>query len=53
MGEVAGTEHADALAHCPGREVRGMPQALLQARENFEWMCRSAWNIAVFLAPLS
>ena len=24
-----------------------MSQSLLQARENFEWMWRSAWNIAV------
>jgi len=31
----------------------GMSQSLLQARENFEWMCRSAWNIAVSHSPLT
>src|SRR6185437_8640880 len=28
-----------------------MSQSLLQARENFEWMCRSAWNISVLILP--
>ena len=31
----------------------GMSQSLLHARENFEWMCRSAWNIAVSHSPLT
>ena len=28
-----------------------MSQSLLQARENLEWMCRSAWNISVRQLP--
>ncbi len=28
-----------------------MSQSLLQARENLEWMCRSAWNMADLILP--
>src|SRR5229473_3316868 len=28
-----------------------MSQSLLQARENLEWMCRSAWNMADPILP--
>ena len=28
-----------------------MSQSLLQARENLEWMCRSAWNISARQLP--
>src|SRR6267154_6795443 len=30
-----------------------MSQSLLQAREYFEWMCRSAWNMAGLILPRS
>src|SRR5205823_11692249 len=30
-----------------------MSQSLLQARENLEWMCRSAWNMAGLILPRS
>ena len=30
-----------------------MSQSLLQARENLEWMCRSAWNMAGLILPWS
>ena len=46
MGEVAGAEHCDAFSQAPAVSVATV-RSRLQAREYFEWMCRSATHVAV------